>query len=63
MQWLLLSSQHLLDTIKGYVIHYEFQPLGSLHAYFILWVVKNDIEDITNEIIAFILATFDENKK
>jgi hypothetical protein len=59
MQQLLLSSQHLLDTIKEYVIHYEIQ-LGSLHAYIILWVVKNDIESITNEIIAFILATFDE---
>jgi len=62
MQQLLLSSQHLLDTIKKYVIHYEIQQLGSLHAHIILWVVKNDIENITNEIIAFILAIFDEKK-
>jgi hypothetical protein len=62
MQQLLLSSQHLLDTIKEYVIHYKIQQLGSLHAHIILWVVKNDIENITNEIIAFILATFDEKK-
>jgi hypothetical protein len=60
MQQLLLSSQHLLGIVKEYVIHYEIQQRGSLHAHIILWVVKNDIENITNEIIAFIPATFDE---
>jgi hypothetical protein len=60
---LVSSSQHLLGTIKEYVIHYEIQQLGSLHAHIILWVVKNDIENITNEIIAFIPATFDEKKR
>jgi len=63
VQKLLLSSQHLLGTIKEYVICYKIQQLGSLHAHIILWVVKNDIENITNEIFAFIPATFDEKKK
>jgi hypothetical protein len=62
MQQLLLSSQHLLGTIKEYVICYEIQHLDSLHAHIILWVIKNDIESITNEIISFIPATFDEKK-
>jgi len=28
----------------------------------VLWVAKNDIEHITNEIVEFILITFDELK-
>ncbi len=49
--------------IKEYVIHYEIQQHGSLHAHIILWVVENDIENITNEIVAFIPTTFDGKKK
>jgi hypothetical protein len=50
-------------VIKEYVIHYEIQQHGSLHAHIILWVVENDIENITNEIVAFIPTTFDGKKK
>jgi hypothetical protein len=59
MQQLLLSSQYLFSTIKEYVIFYEIQQCGSLHACLIFLVVKIDIENITNEIVALILATFD----
>jgi hypothetical protein len=45
-------------VIKEYVIHYEIQQHGSLHAHIILWVVENDIENITNEIVVFIPTTF-----
>jgi hypothetical protein len=31
---------------------------GSLHEHIILWVVENDIENITNEIVVFIPTTF-----
>jgi hypothetical protein len=51
------------EVIKEYVIHYEIQQHGSLHAHIILWVVENDIENITNEIVAFIPTTFDEKKE
>ncbi len=54
---------HLLGIIKEYVICYEIQQHGSLHAHIILWVVvKNDIENITNKIVAFIITTFDEKE-
>jgi hypothetical protein len=49
------------EVIKEYVIHYEIQQHDSLHAHIILWAVENDIENITNEIVAF-LPTFDEKK-
>ncbi len=50
--------------IKEYVIHYEIQQHGTLHAHIILRVVENDIENITNEIVAFIPTTiFDEKKR
>ncbi len=50
--------------IKEYVLHYEIQQCGSLHAHITLWVVKIDIENITNEIVAFIPTTiFDEKKR
>jgi hypothetical protein len=43
MQQLLLSSHCLLNTIKEYIIFYEIQQCGSLHAHIILSVVKNDM--------------------
>jgi len=51
------------EGIKEYVIHYEIQQCGSLHAHIILWAVENDIENITNEIVAFLPTTFDEKKR
>jgi hypothetical protein len=50
------------EVIKEYVIHYEIQQHDSLHAHIILWAVENDIENITDEIVAF-LPTFDEKKR
>jgi hypothetical protein len=50
---LLLSSHHLLGNINQHVIRYEIQQRGSLHAHIIFWIMENDIEHITNEIITF----------
>ncbi len=61
-QLFLLTHLHLLGIIKEYVICYEIQQHGSLHAHIIIWVVENDIENITNKIVAFIPTTFDEKK-
>jgi hypothetical protein len=49
----LFSSHHLLGNINQHVIWYEMQQRGSLHAHIILWIMENDIEHITNEIITF----------
>jgi hypothetical protein len=59
-QLLLLAHLHLLGIIKDYVICYEIQQHGPRHAHVILWVVENNIENITNKIVAFILTTFNE---
>jgi hypothetical protein len=40
-----------LSEIKKYVIHYELQHHGSVHAHIILWVNQNDWQIITNEIV------------
>ncbi len=59
---LLPSSHHLLGNIKKHVIRYEIQPRGSLHAHIILWIIENDIERITNEIITSVPIMFNNNK-
>jgi hypothetical protein len=43
-----------------YVIRYEEQGRGSLHAHIILWLDPSDIERVTNEICAVIPAEFNE---
>jgi hypothetical protein len=58
---LLLSSHHLLGNINQHVIRYEIQQRGSFHAHIILWIMENDIEHITNEIITFVPTMFNNN--
>jgi hypothetical protein len=60
---LYLSSHHLLGNTKQHVVRYEIQQCGSLHAHIILWIMENDIEHITNEIITFVPTMFNNNKK
>lgn len=57
-----LSSHHLLGNIKQHVIQYGIQQPRSLHAHIILWIMENDIEHITNKIIAFVPTIFNSNK-
>ena len=40
-----------LDTIDQYVIRYELQSRGSMHAHIILWINQVDIKRITNEMM------------
>ena len=59
MHDVLLSGPKVLDTIDQYVIRYELQSRGSVHAHIILWMKQVDVERITNEITVAVLATFD----
>jgi hypothetical protein len=59
----ILKDNDILSKIKEYVIHYELQHHGSVHAHIILWVNENDLQKITNEIEAFILAIFNKITK
>jgi hypothetical protein len=56
----ILKDNGILSKIKKYVIHYELQHHGFVHAHIILWVNENGFQGITNEIIAFIPAIFDK---
>ncbi len=56
----ILSDNGTLGKIKEYVICYELQHCGFVHAHIILWVDDNDLDKVTNEIVSFILTIFDE---
>ncbi len=57
----ILKNNGDLGKIKKYVIHYELQHPGYVHAHIILRVNENDLQRITNEIVAFIPSTIDKN--
>jgi hypothetical protein len=56
----ILNDNGILGKIKEYVICYELQHHGSIHAHIILWVQEEDLMKITNEIIVVILTIFYE---
>jgi len=51
------------SKIKKYVVRYELQHHGSIHAHIILWVDENDLQRIKNKIIVFIPIIFDKTTK
>jgi hypothetical protein len=59
----ILEDNGILGKIKEYVIHYELQHHGFVHAHIILWVNENDLQRIKNEIITFIPNVFDKTTK
>jgi hypothetical protein len=63
MQQFLLASHHSFNNIKKYVTNYEIHQCDSFHTQIILWVVQSAIENITNDIVAFIHATFNKETK
>jgi hypothetical protein len=62
-QPILKSNGNLGIYIYIYVIRYELQHCGSVHAHIILWVNENDLQRITNETIVFIPIIFDKTTK
>jgi hypothetical protein len=63
MNEIILSKTGALGRVKDYLIRYELQHCGSLHAHIILWIEDNDVERVTNEITAVIPASYDDEKK
>jgi hypothetical protein len=47
-----------LGKIKKYVIYHELKHREFIQVHIILWVQKNDLEIITNEIVDVILAIY-----
>ena len=52
MHDILLTGSKILGTIDQYVIQYELQSRGSMHAHIIMWRNSVDLERITNKITA-----------
>ena len=51
---ILLTGSKILGTIDQYVIQYELQSRGSMHAHIIMWRNSVDLERITNKITAVV---------
>jgi hypothetical protein len=54
-----LNDNGILGKVKKYVIHYELQHHGFVHAHIILWVEKEFLNRITNEIVVVTPIIFD----
>ncbi len=50
----------VLGRVLHYVIRYEVQGRGSIHAHIILWLHPDDVNNVSDEIVAVIPAEFDE---
>jgi len=59
MQKYIISKNGVIGKVEKYVIQYELQHRGSIHAHVILWVKKENVESIGKEIIAFVLTILD----
>jgi hypothetical protein len=59
----ILKDNGNLGKIKKYVVHYELQHRGFVHAHIILWVDENDLQRIKNKIKEYIPIIFDKTIK
>ncbi len=50
----------ILGRVKHHVCQYEVQHILYLHCHMILWICKDDVDKITNEINTYILVKYDE---
>jgi len=50
----------ILGRVEDYVIRYEVQDRGSLHAHIIIWLELADVDTVGSEISACVPAAFDE---
>ncbi len=53
----------ILGSIEHHMCQYEVQHILSLHAHIILWLYKDDMDHITNEILTFVPTIYDETLK
>jgi hypothetical protein len=56
---ILSQKDPLLGRVKHYVIRYEVQSRGSLHAHILLWLDDEDVDRVTNEISAAVPGNYD----
>ena len=59
----ILDGKKILECVKHHVIRYELQDQNLLHPRILLWVDSNDVNQVTIEIMAYILAIMIKRKK
>jgi hypothetical protein len=55
----ILLGPEIVGKVLHYIIRYEEQSKGSLHAHIMLWTAENSFERVWNEIVAVVPAFFD----
>lgn len=53
----------LLGRVQHYLVRYEVQARGSLHAHIILWLHPDDVAAVSREIIAYVPAHWDDQNR
>jgi hypothetical protein len=56
-------ENEILGCIEHHMRWYEVQHRLSLHLHIILWLHKDDVDRITDEILTFVHAIYDETLK
>lgn len=56
----ILHDNGILGKCEHYVIRYEVQHRGSLHAHIVIWIQRTDVPRAASDISACIPAVFDE---
>jgi hypothetical protein len=60
MDKFVLGGAQVLGKVLHWVIRYEVQSRGSLHAHIILWIDSSDVDRVTQEITACVPTQWDE---
>lgn len=56
-----LGGPAILGRVLHFVTRYEVQSRGSVHAHIVLWINKEDVSRVTNEIVACVPALTNES--
>lgn len=51
----------LLGRVTNYLVRYEVQGRGSLHAHIILWIHPDDLQEVSKDIIAYISGNWNSH--
>ena len=57
------TDNAIFGRVRHWVVRYEFQDRGSLHAHCMLWLHDDDIEDVCGQITAHVPGTYDPVKE
>jgi hypothetical protein len=56
----ILADDGIFGKVTGYMIRYESQGRGSLHAHILLWLDAADVDKVCNEIVACLPCCYEQ---